>query len=247
MTTPYKSTMIAASLMLAIATTAVMAQSAPAKPGVKSAPKPAGKAEAKPPAKTLSGQAGGGKLMSRDELRACMKRQDDVNQAARDVQTQRAQLARDREDLQASAEALKTDRAEVDRLRAVVRAWEDKNRAFAIEVESFNKRSAEAQDAAPWRQVELANQLKEDRERLQKTRDALAAEEAQVVPAYQNYAKAFNERANQRDAKVADWNQRSSAAVDASVQQQEAHALWRNECANRNYLEDDETAIKAGK
>ena len=40
---------------------------------------------------------------------------------------------------------------------------------------------------------------------------------------------------------------RNAAAVDASVKQQEARALWLNECANRPYLEDDEKAIKAGK
>ena len=50
-----------------------------------------------------------------------------------------------------------------------------------------------------------------------------------------------------RDAKVTDWNARNTASVDESIKQQEARALWLNECANRPYLEDDEKAIKAGK
>ena len=67
------------------------------------------------------------------------------------------------------------------------------------------------------------------------------------MPTYQALAKTYNERASARDLKVTDWNARNGAAVDASVNQQEARALWLNECANRPYLEDDEKAIKAGK
>jgi hypothetical protein len=67
------------------------------------------------------------------------------------------------------------------------------------------------------------------------------------VPAYKAGVAAHNERVTARDAKVTDWNARNAAAADASARQQEARALWLNECANRPYNEDDEKAIKAGK
>jgi hypothetical protein len=78
-------------------------------------------------------------------------------------------------------------------------------------------------------------------------RESLVAEEAKLVPAYKASAAAHNERVTAQAAKATDWNARNTAAVDASVKQQEARALWLNECSNRPYLEDDELAIKAGK
>jgi chromosome segregation ATPase len=236
MTTPHKPLLIAASLVLAFAASAAQAQGAPAK------------AAAKPAAKTLGGNAtGGGKLMTRAELRSCLKRLDEVNQAAKGVDAQRLQLDGEREALQKSGDALKAERVEVDRQLAAVREWEARMRALAIDIESFNKRSAEVQEAPRGRQEALAEALKVDRDRLQKAREVLAAEEGQLVPAYQQAAKAFNEKAVERDAKVDDWNQRSKAGVDASARHEEARSLWLEECANRPYLEDDEKAIRAGK
>lgn len=236
MTTLHKTTLTAASLLLAFAASVAVAQTAPAKAGTKSA------------GKTLGGStAGSGKLMTRDELRTCLKRLDDLNKEVKDIETRRPLLDRERDELKASGELLKAERAELDRQLAAVREWENRIRAHRAEVESFNQRSAALQEAPRNQQEKLAEELKDDRERLQKAREALATEEATLVPAYQNTVKTYNERATLRDAKVADWNQRNGAAVDAAVKQQEARALWLNECANRPYLEDDEKAVKAGK
>jgi len=229
-----------ASLLLAFSAGSVWAQTPPTKPVVKPAAKPA--------AKTLGGKtAGSGKVMTREELRSCMKRLEDVNAQAKAIEAQRPSLDREREALKIDGEALTAERAEVDRLLSVVREWETRMRAHAVEIETFNKRSTAAKDAPRKDQEKMIEALNGDRERLQKTRDALTAEQARVVPAYQASVKSYNERAAPRDAKVADWNERNNAAVDASVKQQEDRALWLNECANRPYLEDDETAIKAGK
>ena len=240
MPTLHPATRIAASLLLAFATALALAQTAPTKPTAKAAAKPAGK--------TLSGKAAsGGKLMTRDELRSCLKRLDGVNQSGKTIEVQRPALDREREELTQSGEALKAERADVDRRLALVREWEARMRAHAAEIEGYNKRSVEVQEAPRNRQNAMVEALKVDRERLQKTRDTLAAEEALLVPAYQGSVKDFNEHASARDAKVADWNLRNAAALDAAIKHEETRALWLNECANRPYLEDDETAIKAGK
>lgn len=236
MTPLHKPTLAAASLLLALAATLAAAQTAPAKPG------------AKPAGKTLGGKAaGGGKLMTRDELRTCLKRLDDVNQSGKDLEALRPQLDREREELRVSGEALKTERAEVDRLLASVREWETRMRAHAVEIEAFNKRSAAVQEAPRNQQEKMLEDLKGEREQLQRARETLSADEAKLVPVYQSSAKTYNERATARDAKVGEWNKRNTGAVDASVKQQEGRALWLNECANRPYQEDDEKAIKAGK
>ncbi len=232
----HKPAAVAACLLLAGAASLVTAQTAPVKPG------------AKPADKTLGGkQAGSGKLMTRDELRTCLKRLDDVNQAGRDVEAQRPLLDREREELKASGEALKAERAEVERLLAAVRDWEGRVRAHAVDIEAFNKRSASVAELPRGEQQKVTEELKLERERLETVRGALGVDEAKVVPTYQNTTKTYNERALARDAKVTDWNTRNMASVDAAAKQQDAGALWRNECANRPYLEDDEKAIKAGK
>lgn len=226
----------AASLCLVLGGTVAVAQGTPAKP------------EAKPAGKTLGGKAtGSGKLMTRDELRSCLKRLEGINQATKGIDAARPALDSERDALKVSGEVLKAERVALDLKLAAVREWEVRVRAHAVEIETFNQRSA-AQQEVPRDQREKALQdLKGEREKLQKTREALAADEAVLVPAYRDSAKTYNERAVARDAKVVDWNQRNTAAADASATQQEARALWLNECANRPYLEDDEIAVKAGK
>ena len=236
MTTLRKPTLIAAGLLLALAAALAVAQTAPAKP------------TAKPASTTLSGKTtGSGKLMTRDELRSCLKRLDDINQSGKDVDALRPQLDREREALKAEGEALKAEYVEVERQMAAVQEWQTKVRAQSAEIEAFNKRSAALDDAPRNQRAKLVEELTRDRERLEATREALAAEETKVLPVYQSSAKTYNERASARDAKVVDWNKRTTAANEASLKQQEALATWRNECANRPYLEDDEKAIKAGK
>ena len=240
MTTPLKPTLTLASLLLAFAASFAVAQTAPKKP--------AGAPAAKAAGKTLGGNsAAGGKLMTRDELRMCLKRLDDVNQAGKDVEAQRPQLDRERDELKASGEVLKADFAQLQTQLVAIREWEVRMRALVADVESFNKRSAALQETPRNQQEKLAEELKADRERLEKQRVALGAEETKLVPAYQAGTKAYNEQVGVRDAKVTDWNARNAASVDAAGKQQEARALWLNECANRPYMEDDEKAIKAGK
>lgn len=226
----------AASLCLGLSGTLVLAQNSPAKP------------VAKPAGKTLGGKAtGSGKLMTRDELRSCLKRLDDINQATKGIDAARPALDSERDALKASGDVLKAERAELDRKLVAVRGWEERVRAHAVEIETFNQRSAALEGAPRDQQEKMLAELKVEREKLQKTRESLAADEAVLVPAYRESAKVYNERAVARDAKVTDWNQRNTATVDASVTQQEARQGWLNECANRPYVEDDEIAIKAGK
>lgn len=236
MTILHKPILTIASLLLASAASLAWSQTAPAKPGTKPAGKTLG---GKPPA--------GGKLMTRDELRTCLKRLDDLNASIKDIEAHRLLLDRERAELTAAGDALLAERADVDRQVAGVREWESKMRAHAVDVEAYNKRNAEAQAATRIQQERMAKDLAADRERLEKTRETLAADEARLVPPFKAAATSYNERALARDVKVADWNARNAAAGDASVKQQEDRALWLNECANRPYLEDDEVAVKAGK
>jgi hypothetical protein len=198
--------------------------------------------------RTLSGKGQpAGKMLTRDELRACLKRLDDINATNKKSEGERGLLDREREELMKEAEALKPLRTDIDVKLAAVRDLEERKRGHAAEVEAFNKKLKEAEEAPRNKRNELAAALEPDRERLTKAIATLTEEESRVVAALKTADQIYRERAAARNAKVDDWNARNKSTVDAAVKHDEERQAWLTECANRPYREDDEIAIKSGK
>jgi len=240
---------LAATTALALVSSKALAQAAPAQPAV-TPPKLV--MPAAPPAKaagprTLGGKAPVGKLLTRDELRVCLRRLDGVNASTKDLEQRRAVLDKEKEDLVKSGDALKADRADVDAKLAAVRDWEGRMRAHGAEIETFNQRLKAADEGPRGKREEMAKELDAERDRLSKARVPLGEEEARLVPVYQAAVKSYNEKALARDAVVADWNGRNKAINEQSLKHDEERSAWLVECANRPYREDDEIAIKQGK
>jgi chromosome segregation ATPase len=209
---------------------------------------PTSKAASKPAAsKTLSGKAGSGKVLTLEELRACMKRQEGVGLSNKDLAQRRAALDREKEGLVKSGEALQAARADVEAKLAAVREWEGRMRAHGAEIETFNKRLKAAEELSANQRERQAKEFDAERERLNKARQPLTEDEARLVPAYQNAVKSYNEQAAAREVLVTEWNGRNQALNDANQKNEEERSIWVNECASRPYREDDEIAIKAGK
>ena len=120
-------------------------------------------------------------------------------------------------------------------------------RAHGVEIEAFNQRLKTADEGPRGKREELAKEFDAERERLNKARVPLGEEEARLVPVYQSAVRAYNEKAQARDAIVADWNGRNKAINEVSLKHDEERSAWLAECANRPYREDDEVAIKQGK
>lgn len=199
------------------------------------------------PPKTLGGKAPVGKMLTREELRVCLKRLDGVNASTKDLEQRRTALDKEKEDLVKSGEALKADRADVDTKLAAVRDWEGRMRAHGAEIETFNQRLKAADEAPKSKREEMSKEFDAERERLAKARVPLGEEEARLVPVYQNAVKSYNDKAAARDTVVADWNGRNKALNEQSAKQEDERSAWLAECANRPYREDDEIAIKQGK
>lgn len=248
----FRFTSLALAGALCAAATGALAQqppTAPAKPKAQapSIVMPASPA-LKPTTKTLGGKAtAGGKMLTRDELRACMKRLDGVNAAGKDLAQRRSALDGEKDELIKSGEALKAMKGEVEAKLAAVREWEERMRAHAAEIEAFNRKAKAVEEAPRNRREELAKALEGEREQLSKARAVLTEEEARLVPAYESGVRAYNERALARDAVVNDWNGRNKLLNDTGTKLEADRTDWLNECANRPYREDDEVAIKAGK
>jgi chromosome segregation ATPase len=202
---------------------------------------------AKSAPKTLGGKAPVGKVLTREELRSCMKRLDNVNASGKDNEQRRASLDKEKDDLVTSGDALKAERAAVESRLAAVREWEVRMRAHGAEIEAFNKRLTEAQAAPAERREDLVKELEAERDRLNKARAPLTEEEARLVPAYQAAVASYNDKAKARDAKVEEWNTRNKSINELGLKHEEERSAWLAECANRPYREDDEIAIKNGK
>ena len=209
---------------------------------------PASPAPKGQPAKSLGGKgAPSGKMLTREELRSCLKRLDDITVGGKELVQRRTALDAEKDELVKSGDAMKLLRADVDAKLAAVRAWEGRMRAHAAEVEAFNQRARAAEEAPKGERDGLLKALDPQRESLTKTRSALTTEEASLVPAYESSVRSYNERAQARDTGVVSWNARNKALNEAGEQAETARTAWLSECANRPYRDEDEAAIKAGK
>ncbi len=221
---------------------------APAKAKPPSIVIPASPAPRAAPTKSLGGKGvPSGKMLTREELRSCLKRLDAITVDSKDLVQRRTALDAEKDELVKSGEAMKLVRADLDAKLAAVRGWEARMRAHATEIEAFNQRARAVEEAPKADREALNKALEATREGLDRTRTTLTNDEGTLVPAYEASVRSYNERAKARDASVTDWNARNKALNDAAAKTEDERTDWLTECANRPYREDDELAIKAGK
>jgi hypothetical protein len=197
--------------------------------------------------KTLGGKAANGKLLSRDELRSCLNRLDEVNAGSSELEQRRATLDREKEDLVKAGAPLKAERAELDIKLAQVRELQARTAAFSTEVEAFNAKVKALDEMGRSQREAAAEGINAERERLTKARAVLDADAGRLGPAYQTAAKSYNDRAQAHDTAIGDWNERNKVINEAALKKEEDRQAWLADCGNRPYQEADEAAIKAGK
>jgi chromosome segregation ATPase len=221
-------------------------KSAPASPAAKPAV-PAGERTV-----TLGGGSGTASrqpILTRDELRACLRQEESIRVRLAGHQQARGPLDREREGITSQQDALRTERTQVDaaaapmaELRARMEAHAARVVAWNRDIEAFNARPPAGQAGERERQ-----RLNTEREALQKAQTDLEAERSRITASYEQTVSAFNAKARQLDAAVADWNQRNNGWNQTGAQLEEERKAWVAGCADRRYREDDEIAIKAGR
>ena len=237
------------------------AQTAPATPA-KAAAKPATKpaAAAKPAAAvadkpadgktmSLSGKEGGGKLLTRDELRACLKQRDTLTGQLNELAGARTALNQERDALNAEQAALKTERENLAGMKTAVEELNAKTKTFQQQVDEWNKRVAalaESKGHASSVEKQRAD-LNEQGEGLRKRQGELNGERDAVLARGEEQVKAFNARAGAVDAKVADWNERNRKLNERGDTLQTEREIWAADCGDKRYREDDEKAVLSGK
>jgi len=193
--------------------------------------------------------SGGKKIMTRDELRACLRRNDEIKVRAKEVDDQAAAINAERPLIEQALDAIRAERAGLEARAARVREFQPKMVAYVQKVEAFNKRMTELNGkerltTSEGRQLEdLRKQVPE----LESERKALNAERDRLLEGYEDGVMAFSSKAKAVEERAAQWNQRKTRHAQDSEDLTAASADWGRECADRPYREDDEKAIRDGK
>jgi chromosome segregation ATPase len=216
-TTPFR--LVALSLATALMTAGAVAQTVP---------KPAAKAPAKPAAAPAPAKAKP-KLMSRDELRACLDRQDANAAEAKEVEAADATLKPERDAILKESEAVReADKAlklEQEALLADMESMKVKAEELKEKMKSLSKKEQQALAADYQKQADEVN--------------------ARIEP-HNAKRRALSEqvKAANLDARIDVFNKRKDEVATRFDKLGDAQDAWRNECGNRPYDEADEIAIK---
>ncbi|MFG6417170.1 hypothetical protein ACG02S_25055 [Roseateles sp. DC23W] len=167
------------------------------------------------------------KLMSREELRACIDRQEANTAEAAAIKNEQASY-------KANAESLKTEKANVE---AGENALGEKIKAVKAEKEAIlAEHAAIAAEASKLKKEELKAR---NEAYLKRTTDFNAMfEGVKTADAEQaTKRKAFSDKVDALDAQFKSIEERTEKHFDANDQ-------WKAECSNKAYDENDEKAIR---
>ena len=202
-----------------------------------------------PGTKAMGTPKAGGKLLSREELRACLTQQKELATRRPLLESERAQLDRERQELQQIDESLKAERAAIEKLAQTATEIGARSKALSQQIADYNERSSKFESAnlsgpTAERQRRL---LDRERAELDKSAQALEADRAALGPAAEQKAKAFDARLAAREQAASDWNARNAKLTKSAQAYELDLENWKIDCEGRSYREDDEKAILSGK
>jgi hypothetical protein len=201
--------------------------------------------------KTRSLGGGGnasGKLLTRDELRACMKRRDALAAHRADIDRERAALDAEREQIGKDNAALKEERDAVNQKTEALTALKPRLEAFKLKTEDWQARNTAFIEAnrTDMGAERARTTLEREQTALRKTQQELETERLALTSSAEEAIARFNARATIVDGKATDWNQRNGKLNTLSQTADDDRQAWVSECGNRRYRETDEDAIKRG-
>lgn len=188
----------------------------------------------------------GDKIMSKDELRACMTLDQSNETRTDEIEKRHEALSKERDALENKQDDTEPQRAEVDRLLEEVKLADAKVAENAALIEDWNGRMAEfAKKAKEMRNAARREQvLKQERIKLESANEPLVADRAAKVAAYEKAVESLNQRITQRSSGSVEWNKRYEALRAEEAELNKSKDKWTSECSNRRFRENDEMAIK---
>lgn len=204
-------------------------------------------AQSAPKTGSLGAGSGSGPVMTREELRTCLKQQAALKQMSESYEAKKAQLDADREAILAESKALGGQLGDAQAAAAKVNELNERTAAVAARVNEWNERwqaFEKAKRTGPMADRQRRQLIAEQRE-LEAENAALDAEREQLGGAGQGAAE-VNERSEALNKRTVAWNDRNKALVAEGEKLAQERDLWASECGNRRYREDDEIAIQRG-
>jgi hypothetical protein len=232
---------------------------APAKPAAKAAAKPAATKPATAPAKaasaagdktlSLGGKSGSGPILTRDELRVCLSQEESIRKRLEAHTLLRAPLDKEKADLAAAQQNLRTERAPLEDMKKQAEAMSERFKVYGARVAAWNDSvtafNANAPTGAKGDRERIA--LNKEREDLGVQQKALEAEKTEFATKSEIVVREYNAKAAAVDVQVTGWNQRNEQWNQEARALEAERGEWVSSCADRRYREDDEIAIKRGK
>lgn len=186
------------------------------------------------------------KIMTKDELRACMTLDRDNERRTDEIEKRHEVLSRERDELEKIKDDTGPQRAEIDKLLEEVKQADAKVGENAAGIEDWNNRMAEftkrkkdMRNAARREQV-----LKQERLKLEAANEQVLAERGARIAAYEKAVEALNQHTAQRGGASVEWNKRYEALRVEEAELNKSKDKWTAECSNRRFRENDELAIK---
>lgn len=197
--------------------------------------------------KSIGTAKGGGKLLTRDELRACLAQQKDLAARKPQIEGERSALDRERAELLKIEESLKADQAKLERLARTATEVGQRTKDLQQRIADYNDRAAKFQMANPSGPTAERQRRNLDNEKaaIDKESAQLDADRAALADA-EPLAKSFNARAEARNRATDEWNSRNQALARKTQAYDTDLANWQADCEGRSYREDDEKAILSG-
>jgi chromosome segregation ATPase len=199
--------------------------------------------------RSLGSGTGGGPLLTREELRACLNQGASMRTRTADLDGQRAALNQEKDAIATEQQSLREARAPIEAMKPQTDDLNQRMRVFKVRVDDWTAR-AEAFNASGktgvWADRE-SKALQKERKEIEAERVALDAERERLAAASKDIVGSYNERAAALEARVKEWNRRNEELNKAASALEDEREKWVTGCADRRYREDDEIAIKAGK
>lgn len=199
---------------------------------------------------SLGNAGAGASIMSREELRACLKDQQDLKTASEAMASQRAALDAERKGLEVENDAIKAERnalaADVETkaklMNARVAEQSASVNAFNDNMAKLNAAQERGEDVERKRQ-----QLARGGKKLQIDSDAMNAANKVEQDAIAASDAAIKDKFAKLEARIAEWNVRNKQMNPVADAYDDKLQSWKLRCGTRNYRESDERAIRAGK
>lgn len=200
--------------------------------------------------KTLGGAgAAKGTVMTRSELRVCLKEQAAQKARAAELEQRRAGINEEAEAVRQQKEAVQAERDALAAKAEQAQAFKGRVQAHGERVSLYNQLVKDFTDNPPKGAdaERQRGQIEAEGDALVKADAAIKAEAAQWTISVDALRARLAEHVQAQQAAAAAAIEHHQAFNDDAKAYEDALTAWQARCGNRPYLESDERAVRAGK